>query len=163
MLVFTTSLGTPGVSTTNGTPNTETGVVSLKTASQGRNISLFAASVQGRATILTTLSGIVFRVITATTASTGGTAATPFHADATANVTATAVAATGQTISATGRRNHMIFGCSVSGPGGFMAGGWPINDAAPTISPNATAPSVDIVSASATASLTFEFAAQHAE
>lgn len=159
-LVFTTSLATPGVSTTNGTTNTETGTVSLKTASQGRNIALQMCSVIGRANALTSISGIAFRIITATTASTSGTAATPYHADATANVTATAVAATGQTISSTGRRNHVIFGCGAGGPGGWNA----INtDSLITITPNSTAPSVDIINVAAAVSLTYEWSCQHQE
>lgn len=159
-MVFTTSLGTPGVSTTSGTPNTETGFISLKTASQGKTLALFACSVIGRGDARTTISGIAFRIITATTASTGGTAATPFHADQTANVTATAVGATGQTISSTGRRNHAIFGCGACGPGGWVA---PNPDAAVSVGPNATPPSVDVIAASTTASLTYEGSIQHFE
>jgi len=160
MPIYTSSLGTPGVSTCSGTPNTETGVISLKTASQGRNIYFQAAYVIGRATAITTLSGIAFRLISVTTASTGGTSTTPTSKDVTANETATAVAVTGQTISATGRKNHVIFGCGAAGPGGYVA---PNQPSIVVITPNATAPSIDLLAVSATASLTYEFSVEHME
>jgi hypothetical protein len=161
-MVYTSSLATPGVSTTSGTGNTETGAISYKppVTLPARTITLFAASVQGRATLATSLSGLIFRLIRVTTASTGGTATTPNPAD-TAMAAATATAVTGQTISATGRTNHAIFGCGVSGPGGWQA---PQPDAA-LVQPAVvtTAPSLDMVAASATASLTYEFSTQHSE
>lgn len=159
-LIFTTSLATPGVSTCSGTPNTETGVVSLKTASQGRNIYLQSAYVVGRASALTSISGIVFRVISATTASTGGTGSTPSPKDVIGYTAATAVAVTGQTISVTGRKNHVVFGCGAAGPGGWVA---PNPDSQIVVTPNATAPSIDLLAASATASLTYEFSVEHCE
>ncbi len=160
MLVFTSNLGTPGVSTCSGTPNTEVGTLSLKTASQGRNISLQSVYVIGRGAALTSISGIAFRVITGTTASTGGTSTTPAPKDVIGYTAATAVAVTGQTITSTGRKNHVIFGCGACGPGGWVA---PNPDSMIVITPNATAPSVDVLNASATASLTYEFSAEHCE
>ncbi len=160
MPFYTSSLATPGVSTCSGTPNTEVGVISLKTASQGRNIYFQSVYVIGAATALTTISGIRFRVISVTTASTAGTGTTPTSKDVTANETATAVGVTGQTISATGRKNHQIFGCGAAGPGGYVA---PNPGSLVVITPNATAPSVDLLSVSATASLTFEFSVEHQE
>jgi hypothetical protein len=159
-LVFTSSLATPGTSACSGTPNTETGAISLKTASQGRNIGFQAAYVVGRGAGLTAISGIVFRVMTATTASTGGTSTTPSPKDVIGYTAATAVAVTGQTISSTGRKNHVVFGCGAAGPGGWVA---PNPDSVVVITPNATAPSVDLVAASATASLTYEFSVEHTE
>lgn len=159
-LIFTSSLGTPGVSTCSGTPNTETGAISLKTASQGRNIYFQAAYVIGRASALTSISGIVFRVITGTTASTSGTSTTPSPKDVIGYTAATAVAVTGQTITSTGRKNHVIFGCGAAGPGGWVA---PNPDSLIVITPNTTAPSVDLLAASATASLTYEFSVEHCE
>lgn len=159
-LVFTSSLATPGISTCSATPNTETGAISLKTASQGRNIYLQDASVIGRGTALTTISGIAFRVITGTTASTSGTGTTPSPTDVIGYTAATAVAVTGQTITSTGRKNHVIFGCGVTGPGGWRA---PNQDSSILITPNTTAPSVDLIAVSATASLTYEFSVQHCE
>jgi hypothetical protein len=98
--------------------------------------------------------------MSATTASTAGTSTTPAPKDVTAAVAATAVAVTGQTISATGRKNHAIFGCGAAGPGGWVAQDV---DSLITITPNATAPSLDVVNVSATASLTYEFSVEHAE
>lgn len=159
-LVYTTSLATPGTSACSGTPNTETGAVSLKTASQGRNISLQSAYVLGRGAALTALSGIVFRIMSATTASTSGTGTTPSPKDVIGYTAATAVAVTGQTISSTGRKNHVVFGCGAAGPGGWQAMD---PDSMIVITPNSTAPSVDLVAASATASLNYEFSVEHKE
>lgn len=161
-MVYTSSLATPGVSTCSGSANTETGAISLKppVTLPARTIYLQAAYVIGRATALTTISGIVFRIITATTASTGGTATTPNPKD-TAMAVATAGAVTGQTISTTGRKNHVIFGCGAAGPGGWVAP----NPDSMVVQPAVvtTAPSVDLVAASATASLTYEFSVEHQE
>jgi hypothetical protein len=158
-MVYTSSLATPGVSTCSGTPNTETDALYLKTSSNGTSIGFQAAYVIGRATALTTISGIAFRVMTATTASTAGTATTPSPKD-TGMQAATATAATGGTISVTGRKNHVIFGCGAAGPGGWVQ---PNPDSAIVIKPNATPPSVDLLAVSATASLTYEFSVEHYE
>jgi hypothetical protein len=162
MLVYTSSLATPGVSTCSGTPNTETGAISFKppVVLPARTIYLQAVYVQGRATALTTISGIIFRVIRVTTASTAGTATTPNPKD-TGFAAATATAVTGQTISATGRTNHVVFGCGAAGPGGWVAP----NPDSMIVQPAVvtTAPSLDVVAASATASLTYEFSAEHQE
>lgn len=162
MFVYTSSLATPGVSTCSGTPNTETGAISFKPpiTLPARTGGLLGVYVQGRASALTTISGIVFRVIRCTTASTAGTATTPNPKDKDAPA-ATMTAVTGQTISSTGRTNHVVFGCGAAGPGGWVA---PNPDAMVMIVPVVTtAPSVDVVAASATASLTYEFSAEHVE
>jgi len=161
-MVYTSSLATPGVSTCSATPNTETGAISLKppVVLPARTIYVQAAYVIGRASALTTISGIVFRLIRVTTASTAGTATTPQPKD-TGMVAATAVGATGQTISATGRTNHVVFGCGAAGPGGWVAP----NPDSMIVQPAVvtTAPSLDLVAASATASLTYEFSLEHQE
>jgi hypothetical protein len=160
-MCYTTSLATPGVSTCSGTPNTETDAIYLKPASAvpARNVMLQAAYVVGRGTNLTSISGIVFRIMRVTTASTVGTAATPSPKDAGMQA-ATAVCSTGGTISATGRTNHVIFGCGAAGPGGWVA---PNPDSMVTVTSAATQPSVDLLAASATASLTYEFSVEHQE
>lgn len=160
-MVYTSSLATPGVSTTSGTGNTETDAIYLKPASAvpARNVIFQAAYVIGRASALTTISGIVFRIMRATTASTAGTATTPSPKDAGMQA-ATAVASTGGTASSTGRTNHVIFGCGAAGPGGWVA---PNPDSTIVVTSAATQPSVDLLAASATASLTYEFSVEHQE
>jgi len=160
MPIYTTSLATAGPTTGNAANTESPGTVSLKTASQGRNIYFQAAYVIGRASALTTISGMAFRLLSFTTASTVGTAATPTSKDVTANETATAVAVTGQTVSSTGRKQHVIFGCGAAGPGGYVA---PNPGSLVVITPNATAPSVDLVQVSTTASLTYEWSVEHQE
>lgn len=162
MFVYTSSLATPGTSACSGTPNTETGAISYKppVVLPARTAGLLSVFVVGRGTVLTTLSGIVFRIIRCTTASTAGTATTPNPADKDLPA-ATTTAVTGQTISTTGRTNHVIFGCGAAGPGGWVAEN---PDAEIEIVPVVTtAPSVDVVAASATASLTYEFSSRHTE
>lgn len=160
MPVYTSSLATAGTTTGNAANTESPGTFSLKTASQGRNIYLERVDVVGKASALTTISGMAFRVVSFTTASTAGTAFTPTSVDVTANETATAVGASGQTVSVTGRKQHAIFGCGAAGPGGYVAAK---PEARVVITPNATAPSLDVVHVSATASLTYEWSCQHSE
>lgn len=158
-MIYTSSLATPGTSACSGTPNTETGAIGLKTAANGSLIGLQACYVIGRGAGLTAISGIVFRITRATTAFTAGTATTPNPKDIGMQA-ATAVGATGQTISSTGRTNHVIFGCGAAGPGGWVA---PNPDSTINIRPAATAPGVELLAASATASLNYEFSVEHYE
>ena len=159
MFVYNTSLATPGNSTTSGTPGTETNAIYLKPAASVPALKLIlqAISVIGKGAGLSLISGIVFRIIRNTTASTSGTAATPSPADSAP--AATAVAATGGT-TGSGRTNHAIFGCGAAGPGGWIARD---QDAPIAVSPAATQPSLDMVVASGQASLAYEFSVQHAE
>jgi hypothetical protein len=162
MFVYTASLATPGVSTCSATPLTETGAISYKppVVLPARTGSLQAVYVIGRGAQLTSISGIVFRIIRCTTASTSGTGTTPNPKDKDAPA-CTITAVTGQTISSTGRTNHVIFGCGAAGPGGWVA---PNPDSSVEIVPVVTtAPSVDVVAASGTASLLYEFSAEHTE
>lgn len=160
-MCYTSSLGTPGNSATSGTPNTEVGTIMLKPAAAvpARNIMLQAVYVGGKGAGLTAISGISFRIIRCTTASTSGTATTPAPKDAGMQA-ATAVAATGQTISSTGRTNHVVFTCGAAGPGGWVA---PNPDSVITVTSAATLPSLDVVNAAGTASLNYEFSAEHQE
>jgi len=160
-MVYTSGLATPGVSTTSGTTNTETDAIYLKPASAvpARNVSLQAAYVIGAANALTAISGIRFRIMRATTASTAGTATTPAPKDAGMQA-ATAVGSTGGTISSTGRTNHVIFGCGAAGPGGWVA---PNPDSMITVTSAATQPSVDLLAVATNVSLTYEFSIEHQE
>ena len=90
MPIYTSSLATAGVVTGNAANTESPGTWSLKTASQGRNIYFQAMYVIGRASALTSISGMAFRILSFTTASTAGTAFTPTSKDVTANETATA-------------------------------------------------------------------------
>lgn len=162
MLVYTSSLATPGTSACSATPNTETGAISYKPpiTLPASKIGFQAAYVIGRGAGLTAISGIVFRIIRVTTASTSGAATTPQPKDP-GYQAATAAAVTGQTISSTGRTNHVVFGCGAAGPGGWVA---PNPDSMVESVPQpTTAPSMDLVAASATASLTYEFSTEHVE
>lgn len=160
-MCYTSGLATPGVSTTSGTTNTETDAIYLKPASAvpARNVALQAAYVVGAGNALTAISGIRFRIIRATTASTVGTATTPAPKDAGMQA-ATAVAATGGTISSTGRTNHVIFGCGAAGPGGWVA---PNPDSMILVTSAATQPSVDLLAVATNVSLTYEFSVEHQE
>src|ERR1700675_4212041 len=111
MFVYTSSLATPGP-VTGAAANTEIGVISYKPpVILPARVGYFqAAYVVGRGAGLTAISGLVFRICRMTTASTAGTATTPNPKDQNAQA-ATLTAVTGQTISATGRTNHVIFGC----------------------------------------------------
>jgi hypothetical protein len=162
LFVYTSSLATPGTSSCSATPLNETGAISFKppVILPARTGMLQAVYVIGRGAGLTAISGIVFRIIRCTTASTSGTATTPSPKD-TNGPAATMTAVTGQTISSTGRTNHVIFGCGAAGPGGWVA---PNPDSCVGIIPVVTtAPSVDVIAASGTASLLYEFSAEHTE
>ena len=163
-MCYTSSLATPGNSACSGTPGTETDTFSIRPASAvpARNVIVQAAYVIGKAAGLTAISGIVFRIIRATTASvtTGGVATTPNPKDAGMQA-ATATAVTGlTTISSTGRTNHVIFGCGAAGPGGWVA---PNPDSTVVVTPASTVPSIDLVAASGTPSLNYEFSCEHQE
>lgn len=160
-MVYTSSLATPGNSTSSATPGTETNAIYLKPASAvpARNVMLRALYLQGKGAGLTAISGIIARIIRCTTASTVGTATTPNPADS-GMTAASAIGSTGGTTSSTGRTNHVIVGCGGGGPGGWQAQD---QDAAIVVTPASTQPSVDVVVASGTASMLYEFSVQHAE
>lgn len=160
-MVYTSALATPGNSATSATPGTETNAIYLKPASAvpARVLALMQATLIGKGAGLTAISGIVGRVIRCTTASTSGTATTPNPKDAGFQA-ATATASTGGTTSTTGRSNHMIFGCGATSLGQWSA---LTPDNVLTVSPAATQPSIDLVVASGTASLNYEFSVEHSE
>jgi|HubBroStandDraft_3_1064219.scaffolds.fasta_scaffold102479_2 hypothetical protein len=160
-MCYTSSLATPGASTTSGTTNTETDAIYLKPASAvpARNVMLQAAYVVGAGNALTAISGLRFRIVRATTASTSGTATTPNPKDAGMQA-ATAIGSTGGTVSTTGRTNHVIFGCGAAGPGGWVA---PNPDSMIVVTSAATQPSVDLLAVATNVSLTYEFSIEHQE
>ena len=160
-MCYTSGLATPGVSTTSGTTNTETNAIYLKPASAvpARNVAFQAAYVIGAGNALTAISGLRFRVIRCTTASTSGTSTTPAPKDSGMQA-ATAVASTGGTTSSTGRTNHVIFGCGAAGPGGWVA---PNPDSMIVVTSASTQPSVDLLAVATNTSLTYEFSVEHQE
>jgi hypothetical protein len=161
-MVYTSSLATPGVTTTNAGANTETGVISYKFPTTGTvgSAALSAFYCIGAANAFTSINGIRFRVATFTTASTAGTSTTPSPRDQGMQASLLTVV-TGQTISTTGRKNHLIFGCGVGGPGGWVAQN---PDAVVRFFANiTTAPSIDVVSVAANLSLNYEWSSEHVE
>jgi len=160
-MCYTSSLATPGNSACSATPNTEVGTIMYKPAAAvpARNVMLQAVYVIGKGAGLTAISGISFRIIRCTTASTSGTGTTPNPKDV-GMAAATAVCTTGQTISSTGRTNHVIFGCGAAGPGGWVA---PNPDSMQVVVSAATLPSMDVINQSGTASLNYEFSSEHQE
>ena len=159
--VYDLALATAGNSTTNGTTNTESSVFTCATAAAlpSNTVSLFMCQVQGKANASTVISGISFRIIMLTTASTttGGTAVTPRPATVGAPAATSVVFSAVTTIGSTGRTNHVIFGCGVAGPGGWVAAN---PDCMAVLHPTATAGSIDLVSSAAPVSLPFEWSAQ---
>jgi|ERR1039458_2852054 hypothetical protein len=158
--VYDLALATPGSSTTNGTTNTESSVFTCATSALPANtVSLFAMYVQGKANAATAITGIAFRVLMLTTASTttGGTGITPRPATVGAPASLSVVFSAVTTIGSTGRTNHVAFGCGIAGPGGWVA---PNPDAMATLKPTATPGSIDVASASVAVSQAFEWSAQ---
>jgi hypothetical protein len=115
--------------------------------------------VQGKATAATTITGLSFRIILLTTASAtaGGTAITPRPANIGTPASLSVVFSTVTTIGATGRTNHVSFGCGAAGPGGWVAAN---PDAMATLHATSTAGSIDLISSTGGSSLPFEFSAQ---
>lgn len=142
--------------TTSGTPNTE--VDALFVAAGVRNVAYQAIYVCGKGAGLTAISGIAFRVKHWTTASTAGSAITPKPRDPGAQASK-ATAASGPTQGSGGGAYHLAFGCGAAGPGGWVA---PNPDSMPLIE-GGSGDSLDVYSASATASLNFELSAEIVE
>jgi hypothetical protein len=108
-------------------------------------------SVIGKASQLTSISGICIRLMMVTTASTGGSAAVASPKKV-GGLAATQTPLYNQTISSTGRTNHGSFGCGAAGPGGWVC---PNEDSMPELA-GSSAGSIDTICVSGTASLTFE-------
>jgi putative component of membrane protein insertase Oxa1/YidC/SpoIIIJ protein YidD len=144
------ALGTPGVLTTSATPNTEVAAISALAAASN-TCAISKVNVIGRGDVLTTLSGLAFRIVVCTTASSGGTAITPSKKQGADEPAALATMKSRQTIG-TGRSDGDGFGCNAAG-----AGFWQPNDPAGVIAARGgSGDSVDIIDVCATASKTYE-------
>lgn len=151
--------------TTSGSANTEIDAAFVKPGAT-RASAIQAVRVQGKGGGLTALSGLAFRLKQWTsTASSAGTAITPAPKDnrAPAAVTTAAAGTSGGTAavtSGTGGPNIVGgCGCGATGPGGWVAAN---PDSLITLDGGA-AKSTDLFSASATASLSYEFGIEVAE
>lgn len=155
MMVYTSSLATAGNLTTNGSANTETDAFFLKAGV--RNAALQAVNLIGKAAGLTSISGIVMRMIKWGTASTAGVAMTPTPKDP--GMQAAKATAASRPTSGTTRVNRGIFGCGAAGPGGWVA---PNPDSVELLE-GGGALSIDGMDASGTVSLNYEFSIEHQE
>ena len=155
MMIYTDELATPGNTATSGTPNTELDVIYFKASASGGSVGLQAMYVIGKGAGLTAISGISFRIRKYATGSTVGTAASIVPKDP-AMQAATHTALTGGTVGSTAT-NQVIFGCGAAGPGGWVA---PNPDSVIKLAPASTTVSMDVMSASGTASLNFEFSCE---
>lgn len=157
--VYASSLATPGNSTTSGTPNTEVDFVFLKAGA--RTAALQAVYLTGKASALTSISGIICRLARFATAATIGTGAavTPTPADIGTGQVATATSASLPSGAGATRTNAGAFGCGAAGPGGWVA---PNPDSMKVLA-GGGAPSIDLMVSSGTASLAFEWSFEHQE
>ena len=149
MYIYMGQLATPGNLTTNVTPNTETDAFFITPGA--RNVCLVSLFMGGKASAATAISGIVGRMAKYGTASTGGTSFTLRAVDP-ASAGATAAAASRPTAGST-RTNYRVMTCGVAGPGGFVA---EFPDAMMTAQGSGSN-SIDMLDASGTASLAYEF------
>ena len=155
MMVYRTSLATAGNLQTSATPNTETEAFFLKAGV--RSATFTALAMVGKGAGLTSLSGIVMRVIRWGTASTGGTPMTPTPLDP--GMQAAKATAASRPSSGSTRTNCLITGCS-----GTNLGGWTRpNMFSGTVLEGGSALSLSGMDASGTASLNYEFALDHEE
>jgi hypothetical protein len=154
-MIYGVSLATPGSVTTNATPNTENNTFTCKPGV--RNVGLQSLYLIGKGAGLTAISGIVARIVTWATASTGGTALTPTPKDIgmqAAKATVTSAATNGTT-----RTNHLSIGCGAAGPGGWVAP----NPDSIIYQQGGGAGSTDMLNASGSASLAFEWSGEICE
>jgi hypothetical protein len=149
----------PGANvTTNATPNTETDHLRTVTGAS-RGAAFTGCYVVGKANAATSISGIAFRFKRFSTASTAGAGITPAPRDPSAPA-AGLTAATAPTAGATPTL-QLAFGCGKAGPGGWVA-----RDPDSVIylaAGGGASGNVDLFSASAEASLNFEYTTEHAE
>ena len=156
-MVYTLSLATAGNTATNGSANTENPTFTTKPGV--RNVALQAMYVTGKGAGLTSISGIIHRIVTFGTASTsaGGVAIVPSPKDPGMQA-ALQVPFSNQTVGST-RKNHVVFGCGAAGPGGWVAP----NPDSVILLQGGSAGSIDAVNASGTVSLNFEWSAETVE
>lgn len=155
MMVYSLSLATAGNLTTNATPNTETDAFFVKAGV--RNVSLQSVYVIGKGAGLTAITGLSFRLIKFTTASTAGTGITPTPKDPGGQASKCA-AASRPTAGAT-RVNRVVFGCGAAGPGGWVA---PNPDSVELLE-GGGALSIDMMDSAGLASMAYEFSAEVVE
>jgi hypothetical protein len=154
-LVYTIGLATAGNITTNSSANTETDYLTIKPGV--RNVGLSALYVLGKGAALTAISGIVHRIVNYATASTGGTGITPTPKDPGLQA-AKATVASSPTAGST-RTNYLSFGCGAAGPGGWIAR--TADDF--IVAQGSGSNSTDVLCASGTVSLAFEFSGEIVE
>ena len=144
--------------TTSGTGNTEIDAAFIKPGAS-RPVIILTLRVQGKGAGLTALSGLVLRQKQWTsTASSGGTAATPFVKNnlAPASVATAGIATTAGGAVTSGTGGPGVFGMASmgqSGPGGVA----PINPDDSGLLDGGANKSVDLFSSCPTASLNYEF------
>ena len=154
-MIYDLSLATAGDTTTNATPATENETFFIKAGV--RNAWLQAMYVTGKGAGLSTISGIVHRIIRWGTASTGGTAITPTPKDP--GMQAAKMTAASAPTAGTTRLNKVIFGCGAASPGGW----WKQDADSVEVLEGGGAPSIDALNVSGTASMKFEWSAEAGE
>lgn len=154
-MVYTLSLATAGNTTSNATPATENETFFVKAGV--RNAALQSVYVIGKGAGLTAISGIAFRIIKWGTAATAGTSITPTPKDP--GMQAAKQTSASAPTAGTTRTNHIIFGCGAAGPGGWVAP----NPDSVILLEGGSAPSIDMLNISGTASLNFEWSAETVE
>lgn len=155
-MVYGISLATAGNLATNGSANTESNTCSMKPGV--RNVALQSLYVLGKGAGLTAISGIVFRVVSFVTASTAGTGITAAPKDPGMQA-AKATVVSSATTAGSARTNHLCFGCGAAGPGGWVAP----NPDSLIVQQGSGIGSTDVLNASGTVSLNYEFSGEIVE
>lgn len=156
-VVYDIALATEANVTTNATPATENNTFALK-AGAAANFALQSVYVIGKGAGLTAISGIAFRIVSWQTAGTAGTTITPTPKD-TRVAAAKTTGSSAATIGTGTRLNHVLFGCGAAGPGGWVAP----NPDSGIIGQGGTITSTELINASGTASLVFEWSGEIVE
>lgn len=143
---------------TSGTANTEVDHLRTLTAA-GRGARISGLYLTGKGAALTAISGIIVRLYRFVTASTVGTAITPRPRDP-LSPAALLTAFTAPSVGGTPTL-QLAVGCGAAGPGGWVARD---QDSPMELVPAGGANgNLDLLSASGTASLNFEYSLEHAE
>ena len=156
--MFVYNTGPAATVATHATPLSETDHIRFLTAT-GVRAAIQAIFLGGRGAALTAISGITARLYRYGTASTAGSAITPRPRAATA-AAAGLTAFTGPTVGTTPTL-QVAAHCGAAGPGGWVARD---EDSKVHLEPGGGANgNADILSASGTASLNFEYSVEHSE
>lgn len=156
MFVYDDNLATAGNLTTNGSANTETETYFAKPGAN-RSLGLRRFDIGGKGAGLTSISGIVARIIQWATASTSGTSITPRPRDA--GMPAAGHTAASRPTSGSTRTNGPIITCGAASPNRWEA----VDDDAVKRIAAGNAGSISVMDASGTVSLNFEFNAETIE